>query len=74
MVPLYAARIEDLGPVDFVKAECIACGHDELIPASAPAARATARADYPVCAISKLGCAAGDAKRAERRLAKSGDF
>ena len=35
MVPLYAARIEDLGPGDFVKAECIACGHDELIPASA---------------------------------------
>ena len=35
MVPLYAARIEDLGPGDFVKAGCIACGHDELIPASA---------------------------------------
>jgi hypothetical protein len=35
MVPLYAARIEDLGPGDFVRAECTACGHDELIPASA---------------------------------------
>jgi hypothetical protein len=35
MVPLYAARIEDLGLADFVKAECMACGHDELIPASA---------------------------------------
>jgi hypothetical protein len=35
MVPLYAARIEDLGPGDFVKVECAACGHDELIPASA---------------------------------------
>jgi hypothetical protein len=33
--PLYAVRIEDLGPVDFVKVECAACGHDELIPASA---------------------------------------
>jgi hypothetical protein len=32
---LYATRIEDLGPRDFVRAECIACGHDELIPASA---------------------------------------
>jgi hypothetical protein len=35
MVPLYAARIEDLGPGDFVRAECAVCGHDELIPASA---------------------------------------
>ena len=35
MVPLYAARIEDLGPSDFVRAECAACGHDELTPASA---------------------------------------
>jgi hypothetical protein len=26
MVPLYAARIEDLGPGDFVRVECIACG------------------------------------------------
>jgi hypothetical protein len=31
MVPLYAARIEDLGPGDFVKVECAACGHDALI-------------------------------------------
>jgi hypothetical protein len=34
MVPLYAARIEDLGPGDFVKFECAACGHDALIPPS----------------------------------------
>jgi hypothetical protein len=27
MVPLYAARIEDLGPGDFVRVEWIACGH-----------------------------------------------
>jgi hypothetical protein len=33
MVPLYAARIEDLGPGDFVKVECV-CGHSELIPSS----------------------------------------
>jgi hypothetical protein len=32
MVPLYAARIEDLGPDDFLRVECIACGHDEMIP------------------------------------------
>ena len=30
MVPLYAARIEDLGPDDFVRVECIACGHNML--------------------------------------------
>ena len=32
MVPLYAARIEDLGPGDLVRVECAACGHDVLIP------------------------------------------
>jgi hypothetical protein len=31
MVPLYGARIEDLGPGGFVKTECAACGHDTLI-------------------------------------------
>ena len=35
MVPLYAARARDLGPGDFVKVECIACGHEVLIPSSA---------------------------------------
>jgi hypothetical protein len=34
MVPLYAARIEDLGPGDFVLVECMACGHDIPIPPS----------------------------------------
>jgi hypothetical protein len=27
MMPLYAARIEDLGPGDFVKIDCAACEH-----------------------------------------------
>jgi hypothetical protein len=31
MVPLYAARIEDLGPGDFVKVDCAACGHTALL-------------------------------------------
>ena len=31
MQPLYHARIEDLGPGDFLHVKC-ACGHDELIP------------------------------------------
>lgn len=33
MVPLYAARVSDLGPGDFVRVECV-CGHDEIVPAS----------------------------------------
>jgi hypothetical protein len=31
MVPLYAARIEDCGPGDFVKVDCAACGHTALL-------------------------------------------
>ena len=31
MAPLYAARIEDLGPSDFVKIDCAACGHTALL-------------------------------------------
>jgi hypothetical protein len=33
MVPLYAARVEDLGPDDAVQVEC-ACGHLEHLTAS----------------------------------------
>lgn len=37
MVPLYAARVCDLQPGDFVFVECGACGHDGLIhPAALP--------------------------------------
>jgi hypothetical protein len=31
MLPLYAARIEDLGPGDFVKVDCAACRHVALL-------------------------------------------
>jgi hypothetical protein len=31
MVPLYAARIEDLEPGDFVKVDCGACDHTGLL-------------------------------------------
>ena len=31
MRPLYDARIEDLGPGDFLHVQCV-CGHDDLIP------------------------------------------
>jgi hypothetical protein len=33
MLPLYAARIEDLGPGDFVKIDCAACHHVALLSA-----------------------------------------
>jgi hypothetical protein len=31
MVPLYAARIEDLGPGDFAKIDCGLCSHTALL-------------------------------------------
>jgi hypothetical protein len=31
MAPLYLARIEDLGPGDFVKVDCAACRHTALL-------------------------------------------
>jgi hypothetical protein len=34
MVPLYAARVSDLGPGDFVHVECTACRHGLMIAAS----------------------------------------
>ena len=33
MKPLYAARLENLGPDDLVKVECV-CGHTELLTAA----------------------------------------
>ena len=33
MVPLYAARIEDLGPVDFTMVECHSCNNVGLLSA-----------------------------------------
>ena len=31
MLPLYAARIEDLGPGEFMKVDCAACQHVALL-------------------------------------------
>jgi len=31
MAPLYAARIGDLGPGDFVRIDCAACSHTALL-------------------------------------------
>ena len=33
MKPLYAARLEDLGPDDLLEVECV-CGHSEALTAS----------------------------------------
>jgi hypothetical protein len=63
MVPLYAARIEDLGPGDFVKAECMACGHDELISAVALAAGLRLPPTYRVLDLEpRLRCRECDAR------------
>ena len=35
MVPLYAARVQDLGPGDVVVFRCGACGHTAELPLSA---------------------------------------
>jgi hypothetical protein len=35
MVPLYAARVQDLGPGDFAVFKCGACGHIAELPPSA---------------------------------------
>ena len=35
MVPLYKARVSDLGPDDHVEIKCFACGHEMLVPTSA---------------------------------------
>jgi hypothetical protein len=37
MLPLYAARIEDLGSGDFVKVDCAACHHVALLTVAARA-------------------------------------
>ena len=63
MVPLYAARVEDLGPGDFVKAECIACGHTELIPTLGLTQGLRLPAHMPVLDLEpRLRCRECDAK------------
>ena len=53
MVPLYAARIEDLGPGDFVKVDCAACGHTALLVRGAD--RLALRAMLAPAFVSRLG-------------------
>ena len=62
MVPLYAAR-RDLGPGDFVRVECLACGHDELIPASMLSVGLRLRPFMPVVDLQpRLRCRECDAR------------
>ena len=63
MVPLYAARVGDFGPNDFVKAECFACGHTELIPKVGLTAGLLLSPDTRVLGLEpRLRCREYDAK------------
>jgi hypothetical protein len=53
MVPLYAARVEDLGPGDFVKVDCAACQHTALLVREAD--RLALRAKLAPAFLSRLG-------------------
>jgi hypothetical protein len=64
MLPLYAARIEDLGPGDFVKVDCAPLLAPEFLLASGSTLR-------PRCSISKSGSDAGDAGREVGRWFRS---
>jgi hypothetical protein len=63
MVPIYAARIEDLGPSDFVRVECIACSHGERVPADLVAPPTAVAALHPCArfgtatALPRVRCA-----------------
>ena len=72
MVPLYAARIGDLGPGDYVKAECIACGHVELLPPAQLRIKGQALPPYTPLLDLERGCAAASAMRAARPWCRSG--
>ena len=53
MAPLCAARIEDLGPGDFVKVDCAACSHTALLVREAD--RLALRAELAPAFLSRLG-------------------
>jgi hypothetical protein len=56
MVPLYAARVGDLKPVDFVIVDC-ACGHSGLIH---PAGRDAVDRDHSMTIFAWLKSTSGD--------------
>jgi hypothetical protein len=62
MKPLYAARLEDLGPGDFVRIEC-ACGRVELVPGNGLAERTRLPPYTPVVDLeARLRCRECNAK------------
>jgi hypothetical protein len=67
MKPLYAARIEDLGPRDFVKVEYIAYGHTELLSADMLRLSGCPLPPYTAILDLDLSCAAASATRRGRR-------
>jgi hypothetical protein len=66
MKPLYAARMEDLGPGDYVKAECVACGHTELLASNQLRVRGLPLPPYvPVLDLEpRLRCRGCDTRKA----------
>jgi hypothetical protein len=63
MKALYAARIEDLGPGDFVRVECAGCGQETLIPGSPLLQDLRLRPIMPVLDLKyRLRCRQCDAK------------
>jgi hypothetical protein len=55
MVPLYAARVSDLKPGDFVRVEC-SCGHDGLIHPAALTSLGLAPEDRITHLAPRLRC------------------
>ena len=62
MVPLYAARVCDLKPGDFVVVECGACGHDGLIHPSALPSLGLGPDERVVDLAPRLRCRGCDAR------------
>jgi hypothetical protein len=58
MPPLYAARIEDLGPGDFVKVDCAACQHVALLTPEALLRSGLSPAAKVLDLKGRLGCRA----------------
>ncbi|MGC2463232.1 MAG: hypothetical protein WA446_20030 [Steroidobacteraceae bacterium] len=55
MVPLYSARLEDLGPGDLVELECV-CGHSELLTAAMLSSAVVKPSDKLVDLTPRLRC------------------
>jgi hypothetical protein len=63
MLPLYLARIEDLGLGDFVKVDCAACHHLALLTPDFLLRLGLSPA--PRCSTSRRGSGVADAERGD---------